>query len=465
MALCLGIGVYLPISCSTESVEPPFEPTESHDAYREAIEQLDLASTALGSRWLSAGTRAMRNPIPISLPIEVTDFLDPSVPEAIVYRFNVVPGRIISIEIDSTVEGLFLDLFRVGTTEGSTPVHVASRDPKTRAIEFIPRRAGDYLIRVQPELLRGGRITIRMIARAALSFPVEGAGPGKIGSFFGDPRDGGSRRHEGLDIFSPRGTFALAASDSVVSRVSVRERGGNVVFLYDEKLDLRLYYAHLDTQLVRPGQILEAGDIVGTVGNTGNAITTPPHLHLGLYRGGWGGSVDPWNYFVDPPDVEPVAPRHSDMIGGWYRIVETSDMPSGVVRESVAIEFRNRNADAEMESNPPVPKTRINRGNAVLVTGASGEFLRVRARNGSSGYVGIEQLSDEAYTRTLADSAPAYSIIDESLIALLPRGTRVSVIGDGVDRQVVRLRSGQVVSLDRIDLGESALLLEKVPAL
>ena len=47
--------------------------------------------------------------------------------------------------------------------------------------------------------------------------------------------------------------------------------------------NLRLYYAHLDTQLVAPGQIVRAGDPIGTIGNTGNAITTPPHLHFGVF--------------------------------------------------------------------------------------------------------------------------------------------------------------------------------------
>jgi murein DD-endopeptidase MepM/ murein hydrolase activator NlpD len=56
---------------------------------------------------------------------------------------------------------------------------------------------------------------------------------------------------------------------------------------------MRLYYAHLDTQLVVPGQFVRAGEPIGTVGNTGNAITTPPHLHFGVYWRQRGGARDP----------------------------------------------------------------------------------------------------------------------------------------------------------------------------
>ena len=59
-----------------------------------------------------------------------------------------------------------------------------------------------------------------------------------------------------------------------------------------------LYYAHLDQQLVSPGERVNAGEIVGTVGNTGNARTTAPHLHFGIYAVG-RGAIDPY-WFIAP---------------------------------------------------------------------------------------------------------------------------------------------------------------------
>ena len=51
-------------------------------------------------------------------------------------------------------------------------------------------------------------------------------------------------------------------------------------------------WVHLDEQLVEPGQWVEPGDVVGRVGNTGNARTTPPHLHFAIYAEGQG-PIDP----------------------------------------------------------------------------------------------------------------------------------------------------------------------------
>ncbi len=63
----------------------------------------------------------------------------------------------------------------------------------------------------------------------------------------------------------------------------------------------RYYYAHLDGFAVESGDKVKKGEILGYVGNTGNAITTPPHLHFGIYA---GGPVDPAP-FLKP---EPVLP-------------------------------------------------------------------------------------------------------------------------------------------------------------
>jgi murein DD-endopeptidase MepM/ murein hydrolase activator NlpD len=102
-----------------------------------------------------------------------------------------------------------------------------------------------------------------------------------------------------VDIFANRGTDAVAAVDAWVSRVDTTPRGGNVVWLQPVFGNMRLYYAHLDTQLVRAGEFVAAGDVLGTVGNTGNAVTTPPHLHFGVYlrrAGRRGGARDPYDF-------------------------------------------------------------------------------------------------------------------------------------------------------------------------
>jgi murein DD-endopeptidase MepM/ murein hydrolase activator NlpD len=88
----------------------------------------------------------------------------------------------------------------------------------------------------------------------------------------------------------------LAATDGWVTRVETTRVGGNVVWVQPLFGNMRVYYAHLNEQWVEPGDFVTAGEPLGAVGNTGNAITTPPHLHFGVYvrqPGMRGGARDP----------------------------------------------------------------------------------------------------------------------------------------------------------------------------
>lgn len=122
--------------------------------------------------------------------------------------------------------------------------------------------------------------------RSDLVFPVARRDRRAVISYFGAPRDGGRRSHRGIDIAAPRGTPALAAVDGTITRVETTPLGGRVVWLKDADSDREHYYAHLDVISVRRGQRVRAGTQVGTVGNTGNAARTPPHLHYAVREGG-----------------------------------------------------------------------------------------------------------------------------------------------------------------------------------
>lgn len=100
---------------------------------------------------------------------------------------------------------------------------------------------------------------------------------------WGFPRSGG-RRHQGVDMFAARGTPVYAVAAGTISRVGNNRLGGLVVDLVDGD-GHRYYYAHLDAQLVRRGQRVAAGDVIGTVGNTGNARGGPDHLHFEMHHG------------------------------------------------------------------------------------------------------------------------------------------------------------------------------------
>ena len=93
-----------------------------------------------------------------------------------------------------------------------------------------------------------------------------------------------------------RATPVLAATDGWVTRVETTRVGGNVIWMQPLFGNMRVYYAHLHEQWVKPGDFVTAGQPLGAVGNTGNAVTTPPHLHFGVYvrqAGRRGGAQDP----------------------------------------------------------------------------------------------------------------------------------------------------------------------------
>lgn len=117
--------------------------------------------------------------------------------------------------------------------------------------------------------------------------PVAGVQGADLVSTWGAPRPGG-RRHRGIDIFAEKGTPVVAATDGVVVQVGRDGLGGNVVWILGEGLQVH-YYAHLDEWApgLEAGRHVKAGEAIGTVGNTGNARTTPPHLHFSLSRVSW----------------------------------------------------------------------------------------------------------------------------------------------------------------------------------
>jgi Peptidase family M23 len=132
-------------------------------------------------------------------------------------------------------------------------------------------------------------------------FPVYGPSSytDTYGAFRGDVSGGW---HHGDDIFAPLGAPVLAVASGTVFSVGWNEVGGNRLWLRDGAGN-EYYYAHLSayTPLARNGAIVNAGDVLGFVGNTGDAQGTPYHLHfeihpVGLLGMGYDGAVDPTTY-------------------------------------------------------------------------------------------------------------------------------------------------------------------------
>ena len=354
-----------------EVVQDRFRDLTPYEAYRESLSQAGLLETALGREWIRAGDVAVDQAVAVSMPFQEEGYIAAEAPTAMAYRITVPRGRRLTAEVlldteDST--RVFVDLFRMPSSEGDPPRPIISSDSVPGTFVHEPWREGDFILRLQPELLRGGQYRVVLRLEAQLAFPVGGRSMRAVQSMFGAQRDGGARSHEGVDIFAPRGTPVLAAAAGEAYRIGVTNLGGKVVWVRDPVRNARLYYAHLDSQHVRNGERIEIGDTLGFVGNTGNARTTPPHLHFGLYRSGQG-AIDPVP-FLDPPDGT-LAELTADLeqLGDWVRLANESTRVRAAPDEHALV------------------VRELEQFSAVRVLGGSADYYRVRLPDGGIGYV------------------------------------------------------------------------------
>jgi hypothetical protein len=419
--------------CKKESVPEAYKPTNSHDAYIHSLRMAGLAHTALGRDWILASEEALREPIDIETPYEEAFYVDQAAAFAAAYRFHVKRGQ--RTEVDVVFQGqrrcrLFMDLFRVQDSTTEEWKLVASANEKEKHLEFEPRRDAEYVVRLQPELLRGGRFNVIIRTVASLEFPVDGYDSQSIGSFFGAPRDGGRRKHHGVDIFAPRHTPVHAPSKAYVRHVGESDRGGRNIWLYDSKRLLHLYFAHLQTQDVIEGTYVQAWQKIGTIGNTGNARRTPPHLHFGIYAQG-EGPIDPYNYIHKINSVPEDIRADLEMLGRWVR---SKDQKISLKASSVSGSQR---------------LTQLDRYSAMKVLAAASNMYRVHLPDGISGYVlaqGVElageilESKQANQTHAVMDSPMEHAVIKEQLGV----GEEFSILGQFEEFWMVRTHRGTV---------------------
>jgi peptidoglycan LD-endopeptidase LytH len=143
-----------------------------------------------------------------------------------------------------------------------------------------------------------------------IAFPLA-ADSVRFTSSFGDGRDGG-RLHKGQDMFCPRWTPILATVngtvDWIVTKRPKKEKGYQLLLRGDD--GNLYYYAHLNNDNpgtrddagepryafargLKNGDRVAAGDVIAYVGDSGNAASSGPHLHLEIHIGKWGNAIDP----------------------------------------------------------------------------------------------------------------------------------------------------------------------------
>lgn len=360
-----------------------------HEAQQLEIFRKGLDRTELGSVWLREAERALERPAPLQPPYAESGRFVPPEATALGYAVRVERGQRLEVEVEGDlVESgrLLVDLFRAEPDGRARPARIRSLPTGEGRLALEPPRDAEYVLRIQPALFADGDYRLTVRRTAALDFPVAGHDQDAVWSGFGAPREGGRREHHGVDIFADRGTPVLASVEGVVRRANETPVGGRVVWLRDAGEPRSLYYAHLDTQFVRRGQRVGIGDTLGLVGNTGNARTTPPHLHFGLYVRGQG-PIDPLPFIRVHPDEPPSTTVDPALAGAWAR--PTTD---GVRLRSGP----SRNAGVVSELSPTT---------AFRVLAASGDWYRVRLADGSQGYV-AGRLAEDTGASRLAGTPP-----------------------------------------------------------
>lgn len=418
VSACTGVGTNTSL----------FRPNSPHEQYGQSLKSAKLDRTALGTDWIQVGERALHDSLKITVPYRESGHFSANKAFAVGYRLDAQRGDRFLIRVETQGQNatqVFIDVFSLEDRNRTTLIAASKAD--TNVLAWEPRKTQSFLIRIQPELLRSGSYTINITREPALAFPVQGRDSRQISSYFGAPRDGGRRRHEGVDIFAPKGTPAVASVDGIITSVGSNSLGGNVAFLTDNERHIRLYYAHLDRWNVTNGQRVSVGDTVGFVGNTGNARTTAPHLHFGIY-GTMDGATDPLPFIRlgRGPAKQP--------------LVATSRL-GDTMRVSVARSLVRLAPHSDALILRELPKA-----SALTIIGGTDIWLRVETPDGLTGYVAgtTIEASKRPIRRLTLTSAQLLDAADNQagIIKSLSSGSTVDVLATASSFQLVRSTEG-----------------------
>lgn len=149
---------------------------------------------------------------------------------------------------------------------------------------------------------------MRLPLPESLPIPVDGVDVAELSNSFNAPRSGG-RRHKAIDIFAPRNTPVRATTVGHICCRGLRSLGGRTISVIGPG-GHRHYFAHLEVWAgFDNGDFVQPGDVIGYVGNSGNARAGPTHLHYAIYRDG-AEPLDPYPLLRGGPG--PFEPTSSD---------------------------------------------------------------------------------------------------------------------------------------------------------
>jgi murein DD-endopeptidase MepM/ murein hydrolase activator NlpD/SH3-like domain-containing protein len=425
---CCLLLITILSACKTGPVNL-FKTASPYELYQRKLGNAGLDKTAMGKAWITAGQNSILKPLRIQVPYKEQGYFPAERVAATAFRFDVVRGQQLNIRLAKTPAEdfmVYMDLWAL--REGSSPKAIASADTLNASITVDVDENAEYLLRLQPELLKSGSYTLEIVGGPSLSFPVKTSGRKRIESLFGVGRDANTRRHEGIDIFGPKHTPVVASADGVVTRVGENNLGGLVVMMRPNGKNYTLYYAHLDKQLAVEGQQVKTGDTLGLMGNTGNARTTPPHLHFGIYTG--GGAIDPMP-FVNP---EVRAPR---------AVTAATANINATLRSSSKTSLRESPDSKALTLKSIEPST------IMLIEAATDSWYKAKLPDGTSGYLPGKGLSSVTTgIRSIKLKPAQLALYDQPITAApikktLDSGSTVNLLGKFEDFLLVKDRDAE----------------------
>ena len=136
---------------------------------------------------------------------------------------------------------------------------------------------------------------------AVLAVPIGGMRRQDVRESWGDPRENGLREHHGTDLAAPANTPVLVAAPGTVEKLWTSAAGGTTVYVRSPARNWTYYYAHLSGYApgLHEGQSIKVGDVLGYVGDIGNAGVGNFHLHFGLTH------TTPDQHWYEGMDVDP----------------------------------------------------------------------------------------------------------------------------------------------------------------
>ena len=327
---------------------------------REQYKRNNNLTDELFDIWTQRHEIALSDSLQIELPYSESGVLKPRDFAIYSYEAYLIPGEILKAEIttDRSNTLVFTDIYKKEEDANSKFKKITSGNASSRSLIFEIAQKGLYKIVIQPEIEADTPFQINITKNPAYLFPVKNGQNSDIGSYWGDMRDGGKRNHEGIDIFANRGTPVVAATGGRVRFTGEKGLGGKQVWLRDTDRNQSLYYAHLDS--IKPGiRKVKAGDTLGFVGNTGNARTTPPHLHFGIYKSSMG-AIDPIGFVYSSEDKS--GPTEIE-----------NDLAKRIMVKSRSANFRNKPA---ANNSKVVKKGKL--GEILYVQGKTTDWYHVR---------------------------------------------------------------------------------------